>query len=88
MAMITERTTLYRLVDMLPERDLDAARRMLHGLLSSEDDPVLRAFVEAPEGDEDMSPEDREALARGDADVAAGRLVSHEEAKRILLGDE
>jgi hypothetical protein len=88
MTVTTERTILYRLVDMLPERDLDAARRMLRGLLTPGEDPVLRAFLEAPEGDEDMSPEDLEALARGDADVAAGRVVSHKEARRILLGDE
>jgi hypothetical protein len=86
--MMTERITLYRLVDMLPERDLDAARRMQHGLLSSEEDPVLRAFAEAPAGTEEMSADDLVALARGDADVVAGRVVSHKEAKRVLFGDE
>ena len=88
MTVTAERDILYRLVDLLPERDLDAARRMLRGLLSPEGDPALRAFLEAPEEDEDMSARDLEALARGDADVAAGRVVSHEEARRILLETE
>ena len=88
MTVTAERDILYRLVDLLPERDLDAARRMLRGLLTPEDDPVLRAFLEAPEEDEDMSARDLEALARGAADVVAGRMVSHEEARRILLATE
>jgi hypothetical protein len=84
MAVTAEKAILYRLVDMLPERDIDAARRMLRGLLIPDEDPVLRAFLEAPEGDEDMSPEDLESLARGDADVAAGRVISDEELRRRL----
>jgi hypothetical protein len=69
---------------LLPQRDLDAAMRMLRGLLAAAEDPVVRAFLEAPEDDEDLSPEDLEALAEADADVAAGRVLSDAEFCRRL----
>lgn len=86
MSVTAERSTLHRLVDLLPERDLDAATRMLHKLLPSIEDPLLRGFLDASEDNEDLSPEDLEALAAADADVAAGRVISDAElCRRVRL---
>ncbi|MBI2918236.1 MAG: hypothetical protein HYY01_09595 [Chloroflexi bacterium] len=79
------REELHRLVDELPQREVQAARRYLE-YLRNLGDPVLRAFMEASEDDEPETPEERTAVAEARADFAAGRVVSHEEAKRRLLG--
>jgi predicted transcriptional regulator len=46
------------------------------------EDPLLREFLAAPEDDEDLSDEDSAAIEEGKADVAAGRIVTHEEIMR------
>ena len=88
MGTTSERMSLHRLVDLLPECDLSVARHMLQGLLAHDEDPVLRAFLEAPERDEEMTREDLEALSRGDADLTTGNVVSHEQARHTLLEQE
>jgi hypothetical protein len=85
--MITDRTILYRLVDLLPERDLDTAEHVLRGLLALDGDPVLNALLNAPEDDEPVTQEEEEAVQRAREDIAAGRVYTHEEAKRLLLGE-
>ena len=82
------RKTLHRLVDMLPEGDLDAAQRVLRGFLGSDRDPLLLALLKAPVDDEPVTAEDLIAEAEADVDIAARRLSSHEEARRNLLGQE
>lgn len=79
------RADLRRLVDQLPEGELHAARRFLEYVLYH-GDPVLRAFKEAPLDDEPESEEERAAVEEARQDFAAGRVVSHEEVKRRLLG--
>jgi hypothetical protein len=69
---------------MLPDQHLDAATDLLRDLLPVADDLVMRAFLEAPEDDEDLPREDQEALADADADVAAGRVLSDAELCRRL----
>jgi hypothetical protein len=88
MDAVMERNTLHRLVDMLPEGDLDAAQRVLRGLLGSDCDPVLLALLNARVDDEPFDEEDIAADAEADADIAARRLSSHEAARRRLLGNE
>ncbi len=44
-----------------------------------ESDPVLRAFLEAPEDDEPLTDEDRAAIAEGKADVERGDVVAWDE---------
>lgn len=80
---------IHQLVDKLPERDLHAAKRFLQYLASlkeREEDPVLKALKNAPWDDEPLTEEDIKALEEAHEDVKAGRIVSHEEAKRLLLG--
>ncbi len=42
-------------------------------------DPVLRAFVDAPEDDEPWTDDDEAAVAESRAEFAAGRTVSLQE---------
>jgi hypothetical protein len=51
-----------------------------------EDDPLLRAFLDAPEDDEPLTPDDVAAIEAGKADIARGEVVPWEEAKARLLG--
>jgi hypothetical protein len=69
---MTSKEALHALIDTLPDTKLDAARLYLEAL-RAEDDPVLQAFLNAPEDDEPETDEERaavqearEALARGD----------------------
>lgn len=50
------------------------------------DDPMLRAFLEAPEADDTLTPEDIDAIEEAKAEVARGELVTLEDAKVRLLG--
>jgi hypothetical protein len=88
MSVTADRVHLHELVDALPERDLDTVHHVLRGLLALDGDPVLNALLNAPEDDEPVTPEEEAAVQRARAEIAAGRVYSHEEAKRILLGEE
>jgi predicted transcriptional regulator len=59
----------------------------LRGLLALDGDPVLNALLNAPEDDEPVTQEEEEAVQRAREDIAAGRVYTHEEAKRLLLGE-
>lgn len=64
----------------LSEEEADATLRFIE----SDDDPVVRAFRDAPEDDEPWTDADEAAAAEGRADVAEGRTVSLDEAMRKL----
>jgi len=83
---MTTRTDRYRLIDELPEGELPAAQRFLEGLQSGSHDPLLEALLQAPWDDEPETEEERAAVAEAHEDLRAGRVVSHEEARRRLLG--
>ena len=80
---MTTKDKLHHLVDQLPECELGAAQRFLEYLRDT-GDPVLRAFMEAPEDDEPETEEERQAIAEAMEDIEAGRGISHEEVKREL----
>jgi hypothetical protein len=80
---MTTRETLHKMVDLLPESEWEAARRVLEEGLAKHD-PVLRAFLNAPEDDEPESEEERAAVEEAYEDLKAGRVVSDEELKREL----
>jgi hypothetical protein len=75
---MTTREKLHKVVDELPDSEVEPAFE----LLDSRRDPLLRALDEAPEEDEEISPEEEAAAAEGRADIAAGRTVSHAEMLR------
>lgn len=80
----TER--LHHLVDVLPERELETAARVLEVLAERPDtvDPVALALALAPEDDEPVTDEDRAAIAEARRDRAAGRGIPMDEVKRRL----
>ena len=78
---------LHKLVDTLPESEQETAFRILKCLNDEKKDPFLLAMALAPEDDEPFTPEEQEAVRLAEEDVLHGRVVSHEEARRLLLGD-
>ncbi len=66
------RDELHQLIDALPEREVHTARRFLQFLRDEGDDPVVRAFLDAPEDDEPFTAEDEAAVAEAEAEIARG----------------
>ena len=80
---MTTRETLHKLLDLLPESEWEELRRVLEKHLAK-NDPVLRAFLEAPEDDEPETEEERAAVAEAYEDIARGEVISFEELKREM----
>jgi hypothetical protein len=78
---MTAKERLHHLVDALPESEAPTAARILEGLVMTAD-PVLRVHLLAPE---DEGTEDGDADG-GLSEAPAERSLSHEEARRRLLG--
>jgi hypothetical protein len=85
-ARMQTRERIHDLVDELAEETLPAVERFLERMRDG-GDPVLLALATAPEDDEPLTPEDEAAIEEGLADIAAGRVVSHEEVRRRLFGE-
>ncbi|HZS11185.1 MAG TPA: hypothetical protein VFA38_02975 [Nitrospirales bacterium] len=83
---MTTRAELHRLVDGLPEENLPAAARALTTL--QDEDPVLRAFMNAPLGDEPLTEEDIAAIEEAHQEIARGDVVDWDEywANRRMRG--
>jgi hypothetical protein len=77
----TTKEDLRRLVDELPNSELDAARRFLEYLRDT-DDPLLKKLLEAPEEDEELADKAVVALAEAEEDFKAGRVITNEKIKR------
>ena len=77
------RDRLHRLVDHLPEAEVQAAARYLE-YLSACGDPLVRIAMAAPEEDEELSERGRRLVAEGRKDLAAGRTHTLDEVKREL----
>lgn len=82
------RDRLRQLVDEIPELELPAAKRYLEYLRNVGNSPVYRAVMEAPLDNEPETEEERLAVEEGRADIAAGRLIPHEQVMREFLGDD
>ncbi|HSO00668.1 MAG TPA: hypothetical protein VLS89_20390 [Candidatus Nanopelagicales bacterium] len=76
------RDRLHALVDTLPDNEVHVALRFLEFLENS-----LWSLADAPLDDEPLSLQDERALDEAEEDLAHGRVVSHEEARRRLLGE-
>lgn len=79
------RKKLRQLVNQIPESELYAAMRYLEYLVVPKENPVLRVLKNAPVSD--PLEDEIEALREADEAEARGAIVSHEEARRILLRD-
>ncbi len=84
MSAIPRRENLRRLVDRLPEDDLETAERVLGALVAWKRDPVLAAFRNAPLDDEEVTEEDLAAWAESDRAIAEGDVFTDEEVRRRL----
>ena len=78
------REALYRLVDALPERDLQTAERVLEALSLAPVDPVERSLASAPLDDEPDDDDFDGGLTEARREAQGGELISHEEVKREL----
>jgi hypothetical protein len=72
--MATSREELHRLLDRLPESDLDRVARFLRNE-SEASQRFEQLLAAAPIDDEPMTEEDREAIAQGETDIAAGHGI-------------
>lgn len=75
---VTAKEQLRERIEALSEEEASRALR----LLDLGADPVVAAFRDAPLDDEPLMPEEEAAIAEAQADIAAGRTVSLEEAMR------
>jgi len=89
-ANVATREHIRRLIEMLPEDDLDVIEEFVERLSSTSNDPFARAHLRAAMLEpEILSVEDEMAIAEAEADTAAGRIVSHEEVlRRIRHADD
>lgn len=69
------RHVLHDLIERIPESEMLAAQRFLEYLVAS---PALRAARLAHPDDEPVTNADAESIERAKADVASGRVSSHE----------
>ena len=79
--MTTTKEQLHRLIDVLPENNLDAAEEALVGLF----DPMIWAHLTAPDDDEPTTPEEDRGAAEASQEYLRGAALSADEAKRLLL---
>ena len=69
---------LHKLIDKLPEDEIQAATLYLQHL-QNRNDPVLAALLNAPEDDEPETEYELQAIAEGMEDLDAGRMVTSAE---------
>lgn len=74
---------LHRLVDELPDSEVEAARRFIEYLRDTSD-PVLKKLLEAPFDNEEVTDDDLDALKEAFKDVKEKRLVSSETIRNEL----
>ncbi len=80
---MTTREEIHELLDQLPESELEDLHRVVLERLAKHD-PVLQAFLNAPEDDEPETEEERTAVAEAYEDFRAGRVFTLEQVKREL----
>ena len=66
---------LHQLIDELPEDEIRAAERYLE-FLSASQDPLIQALESAPEEDEPITDEEREAVEEAERAFADGHVLS------------
>ena len=69
---------LHKLIEELPEDEIQAATLYLQHL-QNRNDPVLAALLNAPEDDEPETEYERQAVAEAMAELEAGHFVSADE---------
>ena len=80
---MTIKEDLHRLVDELPKKELPVAKRYLE-YLRNMGDPVLRAFMKAPEDDEEETEEERALVHEARQEYLRGETRPWEEVRKEL----
>jgi hypothetical protein len=83
MTLTQEREELHRLVDEMPDSEVPAARRFLR-FLQLTADPIVRAFVDAPEDDEPLTEAEGAAIRAAEDEIARGETIPWDQVKREL----
>ena len=83
---MTIKEDLHRLVDELPKKELPVAKRYLE-YLRNMGDPVLRAFMEAPEDDEPETKEERALVEEARQEYLRGEARPWEEIREELANE-
>ena len=73
-----ERQQAHALLDLLPAAKVHAVRSLLEVMV----EPLARSLAQAPEEEEEITPETAAALDRARASLARGEGVPHEEILR------
>jgi CO dehydrogenase/acetyl-CoA synthase beta subunit len=83
---MTIKEDLHRLVDELPKKELPVAKRYLE-YLRNMGDPVLRAFMEAPEDGEEETEEERALIQEARQEYLRGQARPWEDVREELAGE-
>ena len=75
---MTTRESLHKLIEELPEGEIESATLYLQHLRDKQD-PFLTALLNAPEDDEPETEYERQAVAEAMADLEAGHFVTADE---------
>ncbi len=78
------RDRIHLLIDELAEQQLRSVERFLLNLQDG-NDALQRALLQAPEDDELETADEKVAVREAYDDIAAGRLIAHEDARRRLV---
>ena len=79
------RARIHVLVDELTEQELMSVERFLLDL-RNDGDSLHRVLLQAPEDDEPETAEEKAAVQEAYGDIATGRLIAHEAARRQRAG--
>ena len=82
---VATREMLYRLIDQLPESELDRAQRLLESPSAGRDDAMLQHLLAAPLDDEPTTPDEDAGAREARQEYRRGEFLSADEAKRELL---
>lgn len=77
--MIATREQLHRLVDQLPDGEMATAQRVLEALAAFGNDPFLAMLHNAPQDDEDLTPEEEALIEEGREQLRRGEGRSLED---------
>ena len=71
---MSTREALHRLIAGLPDHEVETAWRLLDSLCARVD-PLLHAFMNAPEDDEPLTPDEVVAIEDGKSEIVRGEVI-------------
>lgn len=74
---LTTKERLHQLLDELPENELPAVERVF-------EDPLVRALLNTPEGEDPLTPEEIAGLLEAQREVAAGKAYRFSDVRAAI----